>query len=91
DQLVAWREEVYVLGPPPEVVAKAFAENSYYHVEMFVALPGQREALLEERRMENRYRATIGRPQNLIFKRVAGAAWDSYTIGFYRDIKHFAA
>jgi hypothetical protein len=91
DALVAWREELFVVGPPPEVVAAAFADNSYYHVEMFVALPGQREALLKERRMENRYLAELDRPQNLIFQRVAGAAWDSYTIGFYRDIKHYAA
>jgi hypothetical protein len=91
DARLAWREELYVLGPPPEVVGEAFRSNDYYHVEMFVALPGKRDALLEERRMENAYLAGIGRPQNLIFRRVAGAAWDSYTLGFYEDIKHYAA
>ncbi|UCF21207.1 MAG: hypothetical protein JSU87_07425 [Gemmatimonadota bacterium] len=91
DARIAWREEVFVAGPELEVVDSAFAEASYFHVEMFLALPGKREALLEERRMENAYLDAIGRPQNLIFRRVAGAAWDSYTVGFYHDIKHFAA
>ncbi len=88
---VAWREEVYVLGPALEVVDSAFSGAGYFHIEAFIALPGKREALLEERHMENVYRAGIDRPLNLIFTRVAGAAWDLYTIGFYRDIKHFAA
>ena len=78
-------------GPAHAVVDSAFAESAYYHVEMFIALPGKRQALLEERRMENAYLEAIDRPQNLIFTRVAGAAWDMYTLGFYRDIKHFAA
>lgn len=41
--------------------------------------------------MENFYLAAIDRPQNMIFVREAGAAWDLYSLGFYRDIKHFAA
>jgi hypothetical protein len=90
DGLIAWREETYVVGPAVEVVQEAFAEHSYYHVEMFIALAGRRAKLLEERHMENKYLEGIDRPQNLIFTRVAGAAWDSYTIGFYDDIKHFA-
>jgi hypothetical protein len=32
----------------------------------------------------------LGRPQDLIFTRVAGAAWDVVTIGTYRDLKHYA-
>lgn len=91
NQLVSWREELYVMGPPLEQVRRSFAEKAYYHVEMFIALPGKREALLEERRMENAYLAGIERPLNLIFTRVAGAAWDLYTIGFYTDVKHWAA
>jgi len=91
DGLIAWREETYVVGPAVDVVREAFAEHSYYHVEMFIALAGMREKPLEERHMENKYLEGIDRPQNLIFTRVAGAAWDLYTLGFYRDIKHFAA
>lgn len=91
NELVSWREDLYVLGPRLEQVQRSFADNAYYHVEMFIALPGKREALLEERRMENAYLAGIDRPLNLIFTRVAGAPWDLYTIGFYRDVKHWAA
>ena len=91
NQRVSWREEVFVVGPKVDEVQRAFADNAYYHVEMFIALPGKRAALLEERRMENAYLKGIDRPQNLIFTRVAGAAWDLYTIGFYSDVRHWAA
>lgn len=87
---IAWREELLVWGPPPEVVAARFEEAGYFHVEIFLALAGKRRELLEQRQMENVYLTTIGRPENLIFSRAGGAAWDCYTIGFYRDIKHFA-
>lgn len=88
--LIAWREDVFVIGPSIETVAAALNGGSYYHVEMFVALPGKRPDLRREREMENTYLRILGRPQNLIFDRVAGAAWDLYTVGVYRDIKHFA-
>jgi hypothetical protein len=87
---VAWREDLFVLGPGLEAVRGAFTNNAYYHVEMFIALPGKRDKLLLERQMENAYLKGIERPQNLIFTRAAGAAWDIYTIGFYYDIGHFA-
>ena len=32
----------------------------------------------------------LGRPQNLIFVRDQGGSWDLFTIGFYRDLKHYA-
>ena len=58
---------------------------------MFIAVPGKRAELLEQRRMENAFYSELGRPGNLIFTRVAGGAWDMYTVGFYKDIKDFAA
>jgi hypothetical protein len=88
---VAWREDLYVWGPSPEVVTSRFADAGFFHVEIFLALAGKRAELLEQREMENLYLAKIERPTNLIFTRAGGAAWDCYTIGFYRDIKHFAA
>jgi hypothetical protein len=88
--LTSWRDELFVRGPDPEAVEEGFANNAFYHVEMFVALPGKRRQLLEERRMENEYLARLDRPQNLIFVREAGGPWDSFTIGFYRDLKHYA-
>lgn len=88
---IAWREETFVAGPPLDVVKTAFAENTFYHVEMFIAIAGKRAELLKQRQMENAFLAGIERPQNLIFTRVGGAAWDLYTLGAYRDIKHYAA
>ena len=90
DLLTSWRDEMFVRGPDPEVVGEAFSSNGFYHVEMFVALAGRRRELLEERRMENLYLKGLGRPQNLIFVREAGGPWDSFTLGFYRDLKHYS-
>jgi hypothetical protein len=88
--LTSYREEVFVRGPNPEVLEKLFSANDFYHAEMFVALPGRRADLLEERRMENRYLRGLGRPENLIFVREAGGPWDSFTLGFYRDLQQYA-
>lgn len=88
--LTSYREEVFVRGPDPEVLDAAFNHNGFYHAEMMVALPGRRARLLEERRMENRYLRYLGRPERLIFSREAGGPWDSFTLGFYRDLQHYA-
>ncbi|MFO8172839.1 MAG: hypothetical protein R6T96_01055 [Longimicrobiales bacterium] len=88
--LTSYREEVFVRGPDPEILERLFSRNDFYHAEMFVALPGRRAELLEERRMENRYLKALGRPENLIFVREAGGPWDSFTLGFFQDLQHFA-
>lgn len=90
DLFTSWRDEMFVRGPDPEVLEAAFGDNDFYHVEMFVALSGRRRELLEERRMENHYLRELDRPQNLIFVREAGGPWDSFTLGFYRDLKHYS-
>ena len=90
DLFTSWRDEMFVRGPDPEVVGAAFGGNDFYHVEMFVALSDRRRELLEERRMENHYLRELHRPQNLIFVREAGGPWDSFTLGFYRDLKHYS-
>ncbi len=87
---VAWREELFVLGPSWDLVRAKLDSGGYYHIEMFVALPGKRDELFKEREMENAYLDYVGRPQTLIFTRAAGAAWDSFTLGVYRDLKHYA-
>jgi len=87
---LAYHEDLFALGPDPETFHRHFQEFSYYHVEMFIALPGKRSELLEQRRMENVYLREIGRDVNLIFAKVSGSKWDLFTIGCYRDIKHFA-
>ncbi len=89
--LIAWQEDTFVYGPPPEEVRKLFANAGFFHVEMFVALPGKESELRKEREMENAYLRRLKAPDNLIFTREAGGAWDLFTIGFYRDLKDYAA
>jgi hypothetical protein len=86
----SWREDVFVMGPPLETVKEAFIAAAYYHIEIFLALPGKQEELFKERVMENIYQAGIGRPETMIFVRDQGASWDLFTLGCYRDIQHWA-
>jgi hypothetical protein len=41
--------------------------------------------------MENAYSVATGRPETMIFVRDQGAVWDLYTLGCYRDLKHWAS
>jgi hypothetical protein len=90
DALSAWQEDVFVYGPPLAEIQKAFASSAFFHVEMFDALAGMQYELFKEREMENAYLKALKRPENLIFVRDQGASWDLFTIGTYRDLKHFA-
>ncbi len=90
DALTAWQEDVFVYGPPLADLQKAFASSTFFHVEMFDALAGKQSELFKEREMENAYLKALKRPENLIFVRDQGASWDLFTIGTYRDLKHFA-
>jgi len=86
----AWTEDVFVLGPPLPAVRAALGNAGFFHVEMFEALPGRRADLLKQRQMENDYSRRMGLPENLIFVRDSGAAWDLFTVGGYRDLKQYA-
>src|SRR5579863_3336268 len=88
---IEWEEDIFVYGPPLEILRKAFAEGGFFHVEMFQSAPGLRADLYHEREMENAYSAALGQPTNFIFVRDQGAAWDLFTIGVFRDLKHYAA
>jgi hypothetical protein len=89
--LVAWREETFFVGPAYDgTVQRELASAGYVHVEMFIALPGKRTELLREREMENDYLSRIDRPQNMIFAKTLGGSWDAFTLGLYRDLKHYA-
>jgi hypothetical protein len=90
DAVSAWQEDVFVYGPPLAETQKAFATSAFFHVEMFDALAGKQDELFKEREMENAYLKALKRPENLIFVRDQGASWDLFTIGTYRDLKHFA-
>jgi len=87
---VAWREDWFVRGPAPGALGARFDGTSFFHIEIFLALHDKRGELLEQRRMENDYLERIGRQQNVILTRAAGAPWDMFTLGFYRDIKQYA-
>lgn len=88
--LVSFQEEQIVKGPDKRIFRKRFEKFDYYHVEIFQALAGKRMELLKEREMENVYLKEIDRDDNLIFTKVIGGEADIFTIGFYRDIKHYA-
>jgi hypothetical protein len=86
---IAWQEDLFAYGPPLADLRKAFGNGAYFHVEMFVALPGKFADLYKEREMENAYAKAIREPENFIFVRDQGAAWDIFTIGVFRDLKHY--
>lgn len=46
--------------------------------------------LRNQQEMENVYLTELNRVQNLIFVKSTGASWDIFTLGGYRDTKHFA-
>ena len=81
DELIAWQEDVFVYGPRLDDLRKAFSSSGFFHVEMFDSLAGKQSELLKEREMENAYLKTLKRPENFIFVRDQGAAWDLFTIG----------
>jgi hypothetical protein len=87
---IAWQEDLFVYGAPVAELRKAFADGAFFHVEMFESLPGKFSDLYREREMENAYSKSLKQPQNFIFVRDQGAAWDIFTIGIYRDLKHYA-
>lgn len=89
-EAIAWQEDVFVLGTALSELRERFAKAGFFHVEMFEALPGRQAELYRQREMENAYDKAVGRPQNLIFVRDSGAPWDLFTIGCYRDLKHYA-
>lgn len=89
--LVAFEEDHFAFGPSWGVIEAAYDGNSFYHIEMFKAVAGKTDELLQERRMENSYLSATGLKPNMIFRRVAGSDVDSFTIGFHKDIEAFAA
>jgi hypothetical protein len=90
-EYISWYEDIFVMGPPLKIVKKVFEDTSFYHCEIFIALAGKHEELFKEREMENAYQYYLGQPQNLIFTRDRGAAWDLFTLGCYKDMKHWTA
>ena len=88
--LVAWHEDVYVEGPPLAAFREYVKDIGLVHFEMFQALAGKRDALIEERRMESAFNLARNRPGALLFTHEQGAAWDVITIDGYRNWRHYA-
>lgn len=88
--LVAFHESFIAYSEQKELAEKILAEANYFHVEMFIALPAMQQKLLKQRKMENKYLEEIGRQENVIFTMNGDTPWDCFTLGGYRDIKHFA-
>jgi len=89
--IVAFQEDHFAYGPPLAELEREYAENGFYHIEMFRAAPGKAADLFEQRRMENAYLETTGQTTNMIFRRAAGSDIDVFTIGFHESLEAFAA
>lgn len=88
--LVSWHEDVYVEGPPLQVFRDYVKDLGLLHIEMFQALAGKRDLLIEERRMETAFNIARSRPGALIFTHEQGAAWDVITMDGFRNWRHYA-
>jgi len=91
DSYTSFTEEWFATSVAVEEMSRRFEGMGLLHVEIFAGLPGKREELLEQRRMENRYYEHLNRQQNVLFVRAAGPNWDAMTIGFYANLQAYAA
>ncbi len=87
---IAWREDTFFSGVAEDEFRALYDGAGYFHVEMFQGLPGKRAELGRQRDMETEYYHRTGRRGNLLFTRTLGGAWDFFTLGFYRNLQHFA-
>ena len=90
DPLISWHEDLYMRGPSVGALRAHVKDMGLLHYEMMQALPGKRDALLEERRMENAFNRYRGRGETLIFVRESGSDWDVVTLGVYRNWTQYA-
>lgn len=72
-------------------IAQRSRPSDLFHIEMFHAAAGKKSELLEQRAMENVYLTATGREPNAIFVTTFGSDVDCFTVGFYKDMTHFAA
>jgi len=88
---IAFSDELLMHGPAHEVVAARFAGGDFAHIEVFHALAGRRQALVDQRRMENAYLRGTGQTPNLIFVAGFGGDADVMTLGLHASFAAFAA
>ncbi len=72
-------------------LSKEAEGKGLYHIEMFNAAAGKHEALLRQRKIENKYLGFTGQVENIIFKVFFGTDVDIFTIGFHDSLSSFAA
>jgi len=82
-------KRIFCVGAAIHELRRAFGSASFFHIEMFHAIAGKQSELLKSARWKH-LSQNAQRPENFIFIRDQGAAWDLFTIGVYRDLKHFA-
>lgn len=87
---LAFEEDHFAYGPPWDVLRAAYNDSGFFHIEMFEAVAGRADELLEQRRMENGYLRATGQVPNTIFRRAAGSDVDVFTIGFHENLEAFA-
>lgn len=88
---LAFSEDLLMVGPDHDVTRAQFAANGYAHIEVFHALAGHGEELLQQRRMENDYLRRTGQTANLIFVTRLGGDADVMTLGLHKSLAAFAA
>lgn len=91
DARIAYQDELFAYGPSTAFVDEYIKGKNFFHIEMFVALPGMNDKLLQQREMENSYLVATNRCGNLIFDGDMGTNVDSFTIGAYDTLVAFAA
>ena len=65
-------------------------ETSLYHIEMFHALAGKKDALVDQRVRENQYLQVTGQTTNAVFVTSFGSDVDVFTVGFHKDMHAFS-
>ena len=88
--MVSYQEEAIVKGPSQSGFESVMDEFGYMHIEIFTALAGKQNELIEQRKMENAFYAELDHRPNMIFTRVFGPSWDSFTLGGYTDMHDLA-
>lgn len=90
NDLLAFEEHLMSYGPETTWVEQEFADNGYFHLELFAAIAGMHDELLDQRIRENAYLEATGRRANMIFVGDQGSDIDVISIGFYKSLQDYA-
>jgi len=75
---------------PFSEIKREASDNGLYHIEMFHALAGKHDALVDQRLRENDYLRATGQVSNYVFTTVLGSDVDVFTLGFHKDMAAFS-